>query len=188
MGDFVISAGGSVDLERFIDRSLIEGKRFKFVSFDHPDVDDPTSGENGFIKVEFRFAKRPNGIKLTPPLYWDHGDGDFKWFKMGDSGTSDIKCKNMSYTADVMYCSSNINSRSVDPGATVEGSQSNQSFHNVELDIEECPAAVLTLKIVGLCTSSAVEISDGKPHKFCSHCGTRLNRSARYCFECGRRV
>jgi hypothetical protein len=193
-GDFVIYAGGSVDLERFVDRSLTEGKKFKFVSLDHPDVDDPTSGENGLIKVEFRLAKQPNGIKIVP-FYWEHGDtnadgarwdnGGIKWFNMDDSRSLKSKglSDNISYTCNYVNCST-----SVEQGATVEGGQSNQSFGTVDLDVEDFPSVILTLKIVGLPKTRAVEVSDGKPHKFCSHCGNRLKRDARYCSECGRRV
>lgn len=189
-GDFVVNAGGSVDLERFIDRSLTEGKRFKFVSLDHPDVDDPTSGENGLIKVEFRLAKQPNGIKILPN-YWEHGDSDgtrwnnggIRWFNMSDVPTFKSKGISDSVSCNYVNCAS-----SIEQGATVEGSQSYQSFHNIDLDIEEFPSAVLTLKIVGLRRSDPVESFDRKPHKFCSHCGTRLRRDAKYCSECGRRA
>ena len=42
-GDIIVNAGGTVDLERFITSSMNNGKRFKFVDLDHPDVDDPTN-------------------------------------------------------------------------------------------------------------------------------------------------
>lgn len=188
MGDVVVYAGGSIDLERFIDRSLSEGKRFKFVSLDHPDVDDPTSGENGLIKVEFRLAKQPNGIKIVP-YYWEHGNADdrrwdnggIRWFNMDDSRS--LKSKGISdsasYTCNYINCST-----SVEQGATVEGGQSNQSFGTIDLDVEEFPTAVLTLKIVGLRKQEVFHRSS----KFCSNCGTRLKKEAKYCSECGRRV
>jgi hypothetical protein len=77
LGDFIIGGGGTIDLERFVDRSMLEGQRFKFVSLDHGDVADPTSSDNGIIKVEFRLSKQQNGIKIkwnepnkwpTPPV------------------------------------------------------------------------------------------------------------------------
>jgi hypothetical protein len=70
LGDFIIHAGGSVDLERFVDRSMDSGKKFKFVPLDHEDVDDPTSSNNGIIKVEFRLAKTRDGNKMLPPRPW----------------------------------------------------------------------------------------------------------------------
>jgi hypothetical protein len=42
----------SIDLERFvIDGDLSKGNRFKFVSAQNPNVQDPTAGENGLIQV-----------------------------------------------------------------------------------------------------------------------------------------
>lgn len=42
----------SIDLERFvIDGDLSKGKRFKFVTAQNPNVQDPTAGENGLIQV-----------------------------------------------------------------------------------------------------------------------------------------
>lgn len=191
-GDFVIYAGGSVDLERFVDRSLTEGKKFKFVSLEHPDVDDPTSGENGLIKVEFRLAKQPNGIKIVP-FYWEHGgtvndkwdNSGITWRGFNDDST--VKSKgsfdSVTYSCNYVSCST-----PVDQGATVEGGQSYQSFGTVDLDVEESPTAILTLKIVGLREQRTLNVDDRKPHKFCSYCGTRLKRDARYCSDCGRRV
>jgi hypothetical protein len=82
-GDFVVSAGGTVDLERFVTDSMSRGKRFRFVTLDHSSVDDPTRSENGIIRAEFRLAKQPNGINITP-------HDDWRWFKLpkhpGDGG------------------------------------------------------------------------------------------------------
>ena len=68
LGDFVVPSSGSIDLERFLDRSLTEGKRFRFVSLDHPDVDDPSRAENGLIRVEFRLER-----KVDPMIMWQRG-------------------------------------------------------------------------------------------------------------------
>ena len=85
LGDFIIYDGGTVDLERFVDRSLDNGKRFKFVSLDHEDVDDPTSSDNGIIKVEFRLAKQFDGIKILPPRPWPEPPKD-AWPTQPDAG------------------------------------------------------------------------------------------------------
>ncbi len=66
IGDFIINANGSLHLERFLDSSLKEGKKFKFVPLTDPSVDDPTSTQNGIIKVEFRLAKEKNGLCIKP--------------------------------------------------------------------------------------------------------------------------
>ncbi len=76
LGDLIIPANGEVDLERFIDVSLTEGQRFKFVSLEDLDVDDPSREENGQIIAEFRLEKESIGSYIiefgydAPPGYW----------------------------------------------------------------------------------------------------------------------
>jgi len=94
LGDFIIGGGGTIDLERFVDRSLLEGKKFKFVSLDHDDVSDPTSSDNGLIKVEFRLAKQQNGIKIkwNEPNKWPEPPVPCPWPpKKYKGGTADVQ-------------------------------------------------------------------------------------------------
>jgi len=80
LGDIIIAGGGSVDLERYIDRSLNTGRKFKFVPLDHSDVDDPSSSKNGIIRVEFRKAKsRKKDLVLNKPNLeiWEIKDIDW---------------------------------------------------------------------------------------------------------------
>lgn len=197
-GDVVIYAGGSIDLERFIDRSLSEGKRFKFVSLDHPNVDDPTSGENGLIKVEFRLAKQLNGIEIGSfnSTYNNIGgknrfdNSGIRWVINDDTGS--LMSSRFTGDASPTYnytCNYVSRSSDIEQGATVEGSQSYQNFGTINLDVEDRPAAVLILKIVGINELQSVERFDKKLHKlFCSYCGARLKKEARYCSECGSKV
>ena len=64
LGDFILDSKGEIDLERFLDSSLTEGRRFKFVRLDHPDVDDPTKEENGIVRVEFRLERKVEVPKI----------------------------------------------------------------------------------------------------------------------------
>ncbi len=83
LGDIVVPANGKVDLERFLDRSLTEGRRFKFVPLDHPDVDDPSRSENGLVRVEFRLERRPNLLFYTPEsgvtIWTEPYPGQWRW-------------------------------------------------------------------------------------------------------------
>lgn len=202
LGDVILSAGGTVDLERYIDRSLEEGKKFKFVPLDHEDVDDPTSSSNGIIKVEFRKAKQPNGIKIDwnedvvwfPPLkYYEDNNGP-QWIYTDDKTTGgkypqDINVHYSSNSnmvhSDVNCCSAQTKSRSfVESGATVEGSKSNQQFTYSNLEVEDY-AVTLKLKIIGLEKRDAVR--DSK-YKYCAQCGSKVKRVDKYCSECGHRL
>lgn len=197
LGDFIIHAGGTVDLERFVDRSLEMGKKFKFVPLTNEDVDDPTSSNNGIIKVEFRRATQKDSITLYPGVVWPtqpntlppfrtHGDGT-SW--MDWNSTYTVKTNNDPMTT-VYTCSSDISNMTkccsdtvVSDGATVEGGSSTQSFSYSNLDVED-NATVLRLKIVGI-DKSATERS---MCKYCSNCGYKINRRDKFCSGCGRRI
>ena len=202
LGDVIVTAGGTVDLERYIDNSLDKGKKFKFVPIDHLDVDDPTSSDNGVIEVEFRKAKCPNGVKI------DYNWHDFDWILPHkkdidgprwnfSGGYEDSTAGAMGDTVGgtMTYSASNsVKSFSggglVTPkssktsGATVEGSKSNQQFTYSNLEVEN-NAVVLKLKIVGIEKNN---ITHDIVYKYCSKCGNKIKRTDRYCSECGHRV
>ncbi|MHA2217660.1 MAG: zinc ribbon domain-containing protein [Candidatus Hodarchaeales archaeon] len=211
LGDVILHAGGTIDLERFIDRSLAEGKRFKFVPLDHSDVDDPTSSKNGIIRAEFRLAKRPNGVKIHPIDWVINYDGMYRYkedndgidwsytpatFTCDDTGTVKV-------TPTVSFCSSNIGlgsngsgnntkhqpltkgmAASVENGATIEGGKSTQSFIYSDLEVED-NAVVLKLKLVGIKDTKEMRHSI---YKYCSNCGHRVRRVDKYCSGCGRKL
>jgi hypothetical protein len=202
LGDVIINAGGTIDLERYIDRSLERGKRFKFVSLDNPDVDDPTSSSNGIIKVEFRKAKHQNGIKIDfdwrdfvwmPPYkednngpQWVYTDDKTTAGKYPQEGTVYYSSSNV-VNGNTMKCSSGFGSLSTScalPGATVEGSKSNQQFTYSNLEVEDY-AVILKLKMVGLEKREAMRDTECK---YCTQCGQRIKRVDKYCSECGHRV
>jgi len=202
LGDVIVTAGGTIDLERYIDRSLNKGKKFKFVPLDHPDVDDPTSSSNGVIEVEFRKAKQQNGIKIDfdwrdhpwfPP-YKEDNDGTRWSFSGGCEGSTAGAMSDGSNTT-VMYSASNdvrsfsdgglvTPKSSKSAGATVEGSKSNQQFTYSNLEVED-HVVTLKLKIVGI---EKNKITRDIVYKYCSKCGNKVKRVDKYCSECGHRV
>lgn len=198
LGDLILHAGGSVDLERYIDRSLTEGKKFKFVPLDHPDVDDPTSSKNGIIKVEFRLAKRPNGIKIQPPwIIWDppynsNNDwSDVDWsytpatFTPDNTGTAGgTPTVNYTKCSSIKGHNGSPAVASADAGATIEGGKSTQSFMYSDLEVED-NAVVLKLKLVGIKDTKEMRSSI---YKYCTSCGHRVKRVNKYCPECGRKL
>jgi len=213
LGDLIISAGTSVNLERFIDNSLEVGKKFKFVSLMDPNVDDPTSSGNGIIRVEFRLAKKENGIKINvePFTYkpWNWDDWQFtKPYKPWDCGgwkfrgsynpwagsSGDLVVYNSDFHSDGSYdgsvqmsFSSNFvsdNMNSLEDGATIEGGHSNQSFVYSNLDVEDF-ATILQLKIVGIKDSKQ---ADKLIYQYCSKCGSKAKRTDRFCSECGNKL
>ena len=203
LGDVIVTAGGTIDLERYIDRSLNKGKKFKFVPLDHQDVDDPTSSSNGIIEVEFRKAKHQNGIKIdydwrdfdwVIPPYKEDNDGPQWTYGGGHDGST----AGAAGSDTVMYSASNgvrnfskggvvelPSSRSfVSAGATVEGSKSNQQFAYSSLEVED-HIVTLKLKIVGIDKRDVVR---DDVYKYCSKCGSKVKRADKYCSECGHRI
>jgi len=135
-GNIVVPASGEIKLERFITQSLTDGKRFKFVSLDHPEVDDPTRKENGLIRVEFKLEKECSDCFIIIPQKlepWPNGVLP-DWFFQNNS---------------IDVNSSNVTSSSAEPGATVGGSKSEQKFHKVELDLED-KLWIIWIKLKGL--------------------------------------
>ena len=204
LGDVIVTAGGTIDLERYIDRSLVQGKKFKFVPLDHPDVDDPISSSNGIIEVEFRKAKQQNDIKIDCDWY------NHPWFpSYREDNYGSRRVYNDSYedsTAGavggvvgetVMYSASNMDSKTkcsngkIDrvracavAGATVEGSKSNQQFTYSNLEVED-HIVTLKLKIVGI---EKDKITRDILYRYCSKCGNKVKRVDKYCSECGHKV
>lgn len=198
LGDIIIHAGGTVDLERYIDKSLNTGNKFKFVPIDHPDVDDPTSSENGIIKVEFRKAKDDNTIKIKPdsatPLYMEDNNGPrmvYNWWQT-ETVYNTPNSSSPSYTSNKLfdtYCNSTFScndtrsTSDVECGATVEGGLSDQNFVYSDLDVEDYPT-ILTLKLVGIRKNKFIN----NKYKYCTECGQKLRQTDRYCSTCGHRV
>jgi len=135
LGDLILRANEEIDLERFIDQSLEEGKRFKFVPLDNPEVDDPSRKENGEIVAEFRMEKEET-IYIGPAPFsgWEYYENNIMLL---NSTTLDVSTVSTLCSADVQ------------PGATIGGSQSTQRFYKAVIDVED-RIYKLTLKIVGL--------------------------------------
>ena len=153
LGDFILNANGKIDLERFVNESLTEGKRFQFVPLDNPNVPDPDRKENGIIKVEFRLeTERTKFITPTPMPYdlqrWYY-DKSF-YYKRWSNSTGDVLLNftdNLSQT-QINVLSTFTSCSSVAPGATIGGSESKQTFYRTEFEAGD-EVVVINLKIVG---------------------------------------
>lgn len=142
LGDFIINAGDELELERFVSESLQEGKRFKFVPLDHPEVDDPSREENGIVKVEFRLSKKYEYIAPEYYLEWDYIPYNLEIIDCSGnvmSGNFNVSATN--YTID--GCSN------TSTGATIGGSKSNQTFYYQSFDAED-EYVTLELRIIGI--------------------------------------
>lgn len=208
LGDFILQPGQTLDLERFLDSSLSQGNRFKFVPLSDGRVNDPTDNENGIVKVEFYReydfkidwpktlspivpykGRRSTGDPdwtLTSNPSWTTNSGPFETltFNSHSVGSSDILCNaSMNFLAACVTEPSN--------GATVEGNISNQQFvQGVDFTTDLFPTT-LTLQIRGLENRISTKPNilpnpEKKKVRFCSNCGKRRSRrSDKFCGRCG---
>jgi len=196
LGDFILQPRAQLDLERYVDKCLTDGRKFKFVPLDHPDVDDPTSSDNGIIKVEFRLAKnRPMTIK--PDIYkpWDW-NSDWRWYQgtvWDRDPNNDIRYtysnSNISHDYSIGASCASFKCDSRNAGATVGGGKSGQSFHYADMDVEETPSTIIKLKMVGIDNELLKKKNvTTDSTRYCPKCGYRVKRSDNFCYKCGNRL
>ena len=185
----VIDSHSKVDLERWIDK-LTDGKKFKFVSINHPSAQDPYDSNNGVISVKLYKEKRKkfylagdNLKPINPPVIDPYpGIPQQPWIDMpivkpmiwygSSEGNNDIKYTTTSFCANVSQ--DNV-------GCTINGSSSDQSFSYSNTEYESDCFSSLTLKLVGV-------PSDKMKTNFCPHCGKKRKNNDNFCSKCGNKL
>lgn len=204
LGDFILNPGETLDLERFLDDSMSEGNRFKFVPLSDSRVNDPTDSENGIVKVEFYREQvlkldwniPPIEVKPLPtyprggpayPAYPFYGGPDYTLT------STPVPTNYIRSSCSMRAVSNSVNyvapvQEHGQAGATVEGSNSNQKFTEGHDFNTEIYPITLTLKIQGPRKLPVVTKPDSKPReriRFCGSCGRRRYRQDRFCRRCG---
>jgi hypothetical protein len=203
LGDFILQPNETLDLERFLDESMTNGRRFKFVPVGDGRVNDPTDPENGIIKVEFYREKRWDPPRITPrPIRRTYG-AQPDWTYNQSNSAGPILTGGGRSSCSVNYMSQTISSSLIPDqtafvdegaGATVEGGYSGQSFvYGSDFPTEPYPVT-LRLNVRGLERGNwenEYEISPSprpqkKMIKFCPNCGAKRHRMAdKFCHRCG---
>jgi hypothetical protein len=196
LGDFILHAGETLDLERFLDESMDSGRRFKFVHVSDSRVNDPTDYNNGVVKVEFykETSFRIDWGKINLDPYRDASPFPYDNRKGSGADPNFLRSTHISWNDNSTLVSNSIASSSIcdsnQLGATVEGGNSDQRFvEGQEFSTEALPIT-LSLKIQGPRIKTPSTITKPRPTskprvRFCSNCGTRRRRSARFCSHCG---
>lgn len=173
--------GGEINLERFmIDGDLHSGRKFKFVSIDNPEVADPTSSENGEIKIIFWPERQLLPFYYyQPPLPWKPNTarvGPYDLHTTVEHYSSNIHT--LTSSAGIVNCHA-----SSDQGATVEGAQSDQTFTTVTSNGKGYPSTIIRFKL-----NQSKQITTTGTKIFCSKCGIRISYNDNYCSSCGQEL
>ncbi len=199
LGDFILNPGETLDLERFLDESMSEGRRFKFVPLSDRRVNDPTDHNNGEIKVEF-YLEQVNIVNINwnipvYPLYPPKGPAYPTYPIVDNTGTgggyrgSTTFTSNSTLSSSERISSCNLVSSPGQAGATVEGSNSDQSFEVGDDFQTDILPTTLTLRVRGPKKNTVTPKPKPRPSKFCGECGTeRLRRRDKFCRGCGRKL
>lgn len=165
-GGFVVHANSFVNIERFLGGNLNSGKRFKFAKLSSPQVKDKDNFENGVVEARFRLVK-DNLLWIT-------------------ATTCTGNLKNTLDTGDFVYdggimSQCNYTCSTLQEGATVEGSNSDQSF--IYTDVGELEENITSIKIK-IMSDGSIEVKQ----KYCTKCGRRKRFKDIYCAKCGRKL
>jgi len=202
---FIVNAGETVDIERYLDGNLNSGKRFKFTSLNDSQVKNKKDIDNGIVEVHFykerkksdpiiikeehhhHYDRYPYIPPVSPwpkqpwypynPWYYCEGNGGNITFNnskgMSASGGSAI-------ISDVCSTPTSCRSMAELSGATVRGSESQQSFKEISGYEFESTTTILKLKIVN--GEPAISV------KYCNGCGRKRRDGEKYCPSCGTKL
>ena len=166
----IVPANRSVDIERFVD-SHSTGKKLKFVSIEEGartgEIQDPTSPNNGLIKVKFfKEIKKPSILRSTKDVspfldtWYSRNANDVRGdisitFATNIGGTASEAYHSQTFNSvqkeqNSMFCSASLNGLDGFPattccaqGATVEGGNSNQAFQESSgFDVDPYPTQI----------------------------------------------
>ncbi len=209
LGDFILHEGETLDLERFLDASMSQGRRFKFVPLSDGRFNDPTDPDNGIVKVEFYkelaikidFIDFKNPIKPLPtypvdPYYpsnmhtSNHTVTDTNSGRGSSAGSLGVSSSRLIGASTSYYAFNSLPSKG-QAGATVEGGNSNQTFTEGDDFETDAFPVTLTLRIQGPRTRTVSPKPQPQPspqpRRFCNSCGARRKRSDNFCSGCGKK-
>ena len=78
VGSFILNGKETIDIERFIDGNLGNGKKFVFASLDDSRTKDKTSFENGIVEANFYLEKELK-IHELHHYYYDYFYPQYRW-------------------------------------------------------------------------------------------------------------
>lgn len=208
---FVVPAGGTIDIERFITNgNMEEGNRFKFIERTGAVEQHRGIGiEDGLIEVNFQFEREPVKINhFVDPNPYLYGSSSGGWG--GQSRSLDSPLRGMttnsvkaSYSSDTqaaghVYSSHDLGSTTDstdyvvtntanETGVTAPGSISDQQFHDAGYIPLEVTKHSMVFQLLGETEDNrAIREAVTVKHKpKCVSCGHINRYDAKFCSECG---
>jgi len=198
----VIDANSELELERFLDK-LDSGNKLKFIQKTQKISNHRGDKiDDGIIRIEYAFEQCAASSWVTysypsypcppvePHVYYN-STSNYRYTgsqgNMGSSGgvTGSSGSETLLRSNNVSFTTCNSQQVSEDPGITVPGSVSNQSFGTTTLGtLEQSEVIVLVLRG----TTSSGKVSKPLTTKtkiMCPTCGTRHKSSVKFCSACG---
>ena len=192
--EFVIDPHSNMEIERFLlDGNFDKGNKFKFVKSNHKDVVDPSSSDNGIVKVIFweeqYYTYYPPYYYSPPQMYYPSVYNSPTTIRSNSVGGGSAS-SNFTSSCTSSCITTHYGEEMVEGGATVEGSDSSQHFSTTwTYDKNYSTETVLQLQIVPTqkpvtvqntrrshCPNCNYKIKNSWTVHFCPHCGTRLNK------------
>ena len=200
----ILDPDSHVDLERFV-KDLNVGARFKLARLTDPGVVQPGESQNGLVEVKFYPEKQIQQV-ITHDIHQHHYCGNYccpickPWDKhpqpypvypsypwitycstsggggtFSSSNTVPISSKStMESCTDWMPVEHNLGVP--EAAATIKGSQSDQKFVSVVIDVDTSQCVTLSIKLMG--ASGVIKVCP---------CG-RKRKNERYCPQCGKQL
>lgn len=149
-GKLLMQAHQTMDITRFVlDGNMKEGKRFKFVEANNPNVQDPTAKENGEVEIIFEAEDQMSTVLAA---FQGFDSMDEKYRPGGPYSGSIMRGMSFGGTIGATNCSTAgaATAKSVgDAGATVEGSMSAQKFEMVTTNFRTFAPQSMKIRLRG---------------------------------------
>ena len=189
----IVPAHGEATCSRFcVDGNLAAGKELLYVLATDGRVQDPTSKENGIVRVRFwkeipevQYVPLPNTWTVDAGDPWEFGQFDYD---TGGTGHNPIRFSSTTggngakYKAEIR-CANYVHMPAEPVGATVEGNASSQRFQRGQVGVLEDVCTEIRVRLRPHQDDLTVKLT---AHKWCE-CGKKSKYNAKFCSDCGRR-
>jgi hypothetical protein len=191
----VLNSNTEFELERFIE-NLNAGNKFKFI--ERTSKVENNRGimlEDGLIRIEFRFERKPVFYKPEPIILYDyerttlrsdgyHSKSASEYASSHSTITMDAEMPEYKNTPEVVCkAASEIN----DKGITVKGSISEQKFNLTTVSELETDKHLILFQLVGK-TDNNTQLTKPVTVKMkpkCITCGKVNKATSKFCSDCG---